>query len=157
MTAISVIDSAVNLGVLDDSDLDLVLALLPGRRGAVEARRRLAASQSLAESPLETRIRLIAADAGLAPHYLQHPIRNASGVLLGRADMAWDRPGDRLLVAEADGRGPHEQPVALFRDRRRANDFLGTGQVDMVRFTWQDTLTPAYVVSVLQQNLLGRS
>ena len=59
-----------------------------------------------------------------------------------------------MLIAEADGKEPHEQPAALFRDRRRANDFLRTGWVDMVRFTWHDPET--YVRATLRSHLGGR-
>ena len=78
------------------------------------------------------------------------------GVLLGYGDVAWDRPGRRTLVAEADGAIIHDRPEALNRDRLRANDFVGTDQVDMVRFTWQDTVRPAYLVAVLRRNLSPR-
>ena len=54
----------------------------------------------------------------------------------GRADMAWKKRR-RPLVGEADGAGPHSLPDALFKDRRRANNFVGAG-VDIVRFTWRD-------------------
>jgi hypothetical protein len=155
-TAVSVLDSTLNQGLLDGSELLELESRLTRRRGALAARKHLREADSLAQSPLESRVRLIASDAGLAPDHLQYPVRSAQGVLLGLADMAWERPSGRLLVAEADGRGPHEQPEALFRDRRRANDFVGTDLVDIVRFTWADLARPAYIVSVLRQNLSRR-
>jgi hypothetical protein len=152
LSAVGLLDGAMNSRRLRPHDLRQIAELLSGRRGAVEARRRLAECNELAASPLETRVRLIAKDAGLAPHHLQYPVRDSAGVLLGYGDMAWDRAGRGPLVAEADGKGPHGRPEALYRDRRRANDFVAAG-VDVVRFTWEDTLRPAYVVSVLRRHL----
>ena len=70
--------------------------------------------------------------------------------------MAWDLAEGRVLIAEADGATSHDQPSALYRDRRRANDFLATGRIEMVRFTWADTRSPAYVLGVLRQTTEGR-
>ncbi len=154
--AVSLLDSALNLRHLKPAELEQVEARLVGMRGALNARKYLAAANGLAQSPLETRVRLIATDAGLAPHHLQYPVRSPHGVILGYGDLAWERPGRRVLIAEADGREPHERPEALFQDRFRANDFTGTGRVDMVRFTWDDLKRPGYVVSVLRRNLAAR-
>jgi hypothetical protein len=151
--AVALLDAALNCGLVTPDQLAEVEQRLVGRRGAIEARRRLASCDGRAQSPLETRVRLIAADAGLPPHHLQLPIVDEFGVLLGYADMAWDRPGRRILVAEADGEAPHSAPQALYRDRSRANDFVATGNVDMIRFTWKDTRRPEYIVSTLRKNL----
>jgi hypothetical protein len=154
--AVSLLDSALNMGRIEPAELDDVERRLIGRRGALDAREHVAAANGLAQSPLETRVRLIARDAGLAPHHLQYPVRSRYGVVLGYGDMAWDRPGRRVLIVEAHGREPHERPEALFRDRLRANDFAMTDEVDMIRFTWDDTRRPGYVVSVLHRNLAPR-
>ncbi len=151
--AVSLLDSALNQKRLDVAELDEVERRLIGRRGALAARKHLAVANGLAQSPLETRLRLIATDAGLAPHHLQFPVLDRYGVILGYGDMAWIRPGRRVLIVEADGRGPHESPQALFRDRLRANDFVTTDEVDMIRFTWEDTRRAGYVLSVLRRNL----
>ena len=99
-------------------------------------------------------MRLIAVDADMPPDDLQHEVRDAYGTLLGYGDLAWLRPGRRTLIAEADGREPHELPKALFRDRYRANDFVATDEVDVIRFTWEDTRRKPYIVSQLRK-LLG--
>ena len=150
---VSLVDAALDGKRLTAFDLSVIERLIFGRRGAVAARSRLAEVNGLAESALETRVRLIACDAGMAPHHLQLPILDRNGVLLGPRDMAWDHPGRTTLVAEADGAEVHGRPEALYRDRRRANDFVSAGGVEVVRFTWEDTLRPAYIVSVLRQNL----
>ncbi len=106
-----------------------------------------------AQSPLETDVRLIAWDAQLPPDTLQLPIHDVGGVLLGYGDLGWRRDGRRWLVAEADGAEIHDQPRALYRDRHRANDFVATGDVDVIRFTDADCRRPAYVVSTLRRHL----
>ena len=108
------------------------------------------------QSPLETRLRLMAVDASLPPDHLQYEVRGRDGRILGYGDMAWDLIDGSVLIAEADGASFHDQPSALYRDRRRANDFLATGRIEMVRFTWADTRSPSYVLGVLRQRLEGR-
>ncbi len=153
--AVSLLDAALASGQLeDDWELDLA-TMLRRTRGAVAARRRVDRADSRAQSPLETRVRLIAVDGGMPPDHLQHPIRDRHGVLLGYADLAWDTPAGRVLVAECDGRAWHESPAAVLYDRRRSNGFVGTGAVDVVRFTWEDTRRPSYIRSVLRAHLAG--
>ena len=48
-----------------------------------------------AESPLETRVRLLATDAGYPPDELQLPERDAYGQVLGFGDLAWWLSGGR--------------------------------------------------------------
>ncbi|MCM0674656.1 endonuclease domain-containing protein [Micromonospora phytophila] len=48
------------------------------------------------------------------------------------------------VIAEADGRGPHGTPEAVFADRRRQNRLLNAGWT-VLRFTWTDTLDPHYI------------
>jgi hypothetical protein len=151
--AVSLLDAALASGALPAGWRDTVEASVHRGRGALAARRRLPLGDARAQSPLETRVRLIATAAGLPPDELQHPIRDDRGVLLGYADLVWFKPDGRTLVVEADGRRWHELPEALFRDRRRANDFSGVGDVDMVRFTWADTRRSQYIVGMLQRHL----
>jgi hypothetical protein len=149
--AVALLDHVLASGLLQADQLGVLRAQARGRRGV----RRTHAWWDLArvgsQSPLETRIRLVAADAGIAPDVLQLPVRDRAGVLLGYGDMAWHLSGGRVLVAETDGAGPHSLPAALFHDRRRANEFLGTGRVDVVRFTWRDP--ESYVRSTLRRAL----
>jgi hypothetical protein len=154
--AVALLDGLLHSGRLSYVDLELVRATLVGGRGAVAARRAVDECDGRAESPLETRVRLIAADAGMPPHELQLAVRDESGRLLGRADLAWFRPGRRTLLVEADGAAWHDAPVALYRDRRRANDLAATSAFDVLRFTWQDVARRAYVVATLRRHLTPR-
>jgi hypothetical protein len=154
--SVSLLDAALSRGDLPANWPDAIEERIYRMRGAVAARKRLALADGRSESPLETRVRLIAAACERAPDALQYEVHDARGILLGRADMAWHRADGRLLVAECDGRMWHEAPQAVFRDRHRTNAFSGVGGIDVVRFTWADTARPAYIRRVLDQHLDGR-
>jgi very-short-patch-repair endonuclease len=70
-------------------------------------------------------------------------------MILAVGDLAW--PTARL-IGEADGQAPHGQPAALYRDRRRQNRLVEAGW-QILRFTWQDTLEPAYIPTVVRAAL----
>jgi very-short-patch-repair endonuclease len=152
-TAVSLVDSALNARLITEDDLLAVPALLRGRRGAVAARGYLAEADGRAQSPLETRVRLRCVDGGVRPETLQHEIRDSSGLLLGIADMAWPSAD---LLAEADGRGPHGTPEAVFADRRRQNRLVNAGW-PILRFTWKDTLNPDYIPFMVRAALRSRA
>ena len=151
--AVAILDDVLHQRLLTPEQLPGLRDRARGRRGVERSARWWDLADGRAESPLETRVRLLATDAGYPPDELQLPVRDAYGRVLGFGDLAWWLSGGRALIAEADGKGPHEAPQALFRDRRRANDFLATGRVDIVRFTWEDTLTRGYVAGVLRRHL----
>lgn len=144
-TSVALLDSALNRGLLRPNDLTTVADLMTGRRGAGMAKSWLAEADGRAQSPLETRIRLRCVDGKVPPDTLQHPVYNESGKLLGIGDLAWLRA---KLIAEGDGRAAHDNPTALFRDRRRQNDLINAGY-RLTRFTWEDTIRPRYVPQVI--------
>ncbi|SCG61708.1 Transcriptional regulator, AbiEi antitoxin, Type IV TA system [Micromonospora coxensis] len=145
--AVCVIDSALNRGLVTDEELLTVPRLIRGRRGAVAARAHLAEADGRAQSPLETRARLRCVDGRVAPDALQLEVRDQDGYLLGIGDLGWRVS---RLIAEADGRGPHSTPAAVFADRRRQNRLLNAGW-RILRFTWQDTLDPDYIPWTVRQ------
>jgi hypothetical protein len=149
LSSVALLDSALNRGLVTPGSLPVVAALIRGRRGAVAARPRLAEVDGRAQSPLETRVRLRSVDGGMPPDVLQYPVRDRDGYLLAVGDLAWLRA---RVIGEADGRGPHESPDALFGDRRRQNRIAAAGW-RVVRFTWSDTLHPDYIPHVLRSLL----
>ncbi|NES14447.1 MULTISPECIES: type IV toxin-antitoxin system AbiEi family antitoxin domain-containing protein [Micromonospora] len=151
--AISLLDSALNRQLVSEDELLSVPALLRGRRGAVAARGYLAEANGLAQSPLETRARLRCVDGKIPPDALQIEIRDDDGYLLGIGDLGWRAA---RVVAEADGRGPHATPQALFDDRRRQNRFVNAGWT-VLRFTWSDTLRPDYIPAVVRGAIAARA
>lgn len=151
--AVSVLDSALNQGLVGAADLVLIERMLRGRRGAIAARRHLAEANGRAQSPLETRVRLRCVDGRVAPDVVQHEIRDEDGYLLGVADLAWLRA---RVIAEADGRGPHDTPEAVFADRRRQNLLVNAGWT-VLRFTWADTLRADYIPQTVRNAISAAS
>lgn len=146
LSGVSVLDSALNRLLISADDLSVVMAMLRGRRGAIQARQRLGQADGRAESPLETRVRLRCVDGRVPPDALQHVVRDDDGYILGVGDLAWLRA---QVIAEADGRGPHDALTAVYRDRRRQNLFAAQGWT-VLRFTWSDTLDPGYIPWVVR-------
>ena len=156
----AVLDSALARGALDAAGAARARALLRGRRGSLAVADLWDLADGRAESPLESRVRLRCADAGLAPDDLQVVVRDAHGRIIGRGDLGFrrrrqrpDRPTRQgWLLVEADGQDVHSTPDALYRDRWRANALVAEGH-DLVRCTWADTLSrtriPAMVWAAL--------
>ncbi|BCJ29874.1 type IV toxin-antitoxin system AbiEi family antitoxin domain-containing protein [Actinocatenispora sera] len=148
--AVALLDSALQARLIDD--VGQVEPLLRGRRGCIRARQWLGET-AVAESPLETRVRLRCIDGGVPPSDLQYEVLDGDGVLLARADFAWRR---QKLLVEADGEGPHGGPEALFHDRRRQNLLVAAGY-RMLRFTWKDTLRPETIPAAVRAALARAS
>ncbi|MFI9642716.1 type IV toxin-antitoxin system AbiEi family antitoxin domain-containing protein [Micromonospora sp. NPDC051925] len=145
--AVSVLDSALNSGLVTCEDLATVPTLVRGRRGAPAARSHLGEADGRAQSPLETWARLRCVDGGVPPDVLQLEVRDRDGHLLGVGDLGWRAA---RLIAEADGAGPHSTPDALFADRRRQNRLVNAGW-RILRFTWSDALRPDYIPQTIRQ------
>ncbi len=122
-----------------DEILDLRVRVTARRHGD-RAERWWSQIDGRAESPLETRVRLLLDDAGLLPDELQWLVRDpSSGLPLARLDFAW--PSLRVAI-ETDGAGPHGEPTALYRDRTRQNALVRLGW-NVLRFTWRDAMYEA--------------
>ncbi|MGC4849309.1 type IV toxin-antitoxin system AbiEi family antitoxin domain-containing protein [Micromonospora sp. DT15] len=147
LSAVSVLDSALNRRLVTTDDLLAIPRLVRGRRGAVVARGYLSEVDGRAQSPLETRTRLRCVDGKVPPDALQLEVRDEDGYLLGIGDLGWRGP---RVIAEADGRGPHGAPEAAYADRRRQNRLVNAGWT-VLRFTWQNTLHPTYIPHTVRQ------
>ena len=151
--AVSVLDSALNQGLLSQSDRQLVLAHLSGRKGARRARTWLDLAVDRAESPLETRLRLACLDGGLPPPVLQWPIRDPDSGQQFRIDLGWP---SQLVGLEADGISVHASPAALYQDRHRQNRLAAlVPGLKLFRCTWADTYTPDTILNTLRHALQG--
>jgi len=149
--ALSVLDSALHLELLSHDRLADEIADAKGRPGIARVRGLANIADARAESPLESRIRLICVDGEVAPDELQYPVHDDGGRLAAVADMGWIKGRRRPLFAEADGQ-VHALPSPVFRDRRRGN-FLVAAESDTVRFVWADALRPRYVLHVVRSAL----
>lgn len=155
--AVAVLDDVLHRRLLHESELGTVRGLVARRRGAAGTHRLWSLVDGRAESPLESFARLDCVDAGLTPDELQVAVRSADGRVIGRGDLGWRTGADRWLIAEIDGRSVHEEPTALLHDRRRQNALLGTGRVDVVRFTAADLGPDGHLVRTLRARLSGRA
>jgi hypothetical protein len=150
-SALSVLDSALHLELLNPEELLNHVGLAKGRPGIARIRPLAELADGRAESPLESRIRLICVDGGLPPDDLQHEVRDSSGVLVAVGDLVWILGRRRPLLGEADGK-VHGLPKAVYRDRRRGN-LLVPAEYDTVRFVWADSTRPQYVLHVVRSAL----
>lgn len=85
-----------------------------GARGLALARERVRLLDPRAESPRETALRLLLAEAGLPPCVPQHEVWDTGGAFVARLDLAWP---DVLVAVEYDGdhhrdRGQHSRDLA---------------------------------------------
>jgi hypothetical protein len=88
-----------------------------------------------AESPMETRLRLLLIRAGLPVPVLQHPVRDDTGAFIARLDLAYVHA---RLGIEYDGES-HWDPRAVRKDLRRQNA-LRAWHWSLLRFTSDDVL-----------------
>lgn len=151
-TALALLDSALHQGLLSPDELWKFVLLATGRRGVVALRELTRVADARAESQIESRVRLACIDGKIPPDELQYPVRDEYGNLLAIGDMGWVRGRRRPLIAEADGASVHSLPEAVYRDRRRGNALVAQA-CDTIRFTYADSLKPAYVVSVVKAAL----
>jgi uncharacterized protein DUF559 len=120
--AVVLLDQLVRAGVVDLAELRAAVAALPRCRGSARARTAVAAADGLAESPQETRVRLVLLSGGLPSPVAQYVVRGAAG-FVARVDFAW--PEDRLAL-EYDGTW-HSEPGQFARDRERLNRLTAAG------------------------------
>ncbi len=120
--AVAALDVLLARGVVDRAALRRLLDAAPSRRGLRRAARAVGLADPRAESPPESRVRVLLAVAGLAA-VPQYTVRDAGGAFVARVDLAF--PRERVAV-EYDGAW-HGQPGQLARDRRRLNRLTAAG------------------------------
>ncbi|MFV2195671.1 hypothetical protein [Nocardiopsis sp. LOL_012] len=149
-TAVCLMDSALNKGLIGAEEIEEVERVNWRRRGSVRLRGWWRSADGRAESPLETRVRLVCVDGGLPPTDLQHRFFDGRGRCIARVDFWWE---DLDLIGEADGIGPHGSPRVLARDRTRQNALqLWHPSTRIVRFTWGDLNRPEYILATVARH-----
>ncbi len=116
------LDRLVAAGIVPLHPVRDAVTRLPRCRGSRLARRVAELSDGLAESPPETRLRLLMLRAGLPTPSAQYRVFDGEG-FVARVDFAF--PGIRLAI-EYDGVW-HGRPGELGRDRRRLNRLAAAG------------------------------
>ena len=114
--AVVLLDRLVHARVVDLAAVRAAVEALPRCRGSAYARRAARLADGLAESPPETRLRLLLHRSGLPLPVAQYEVR-CGGRFVARVDFAW--PEHRLAL-EYDGAW-HGTPDQLPKDRRRLN------------------------------------
>ncbi|MGY1832192.1 hypothetical protein ACI8AA_17415 [Geodermatophilus sp. SYSU D01180] len=120
--AVVLLDQLVRADVADLAAVRAAAASLPRCRGSAQARTAAALADGLAESPQETRVRLLLGRSGVPAPVAQHVVRHRSR-FVARVDFAWP---DRRLALEYD-RAWHGDPGQFARDRDRLNRLLAAG------------------------------
>lgn len=147
--AVAVMDSLLHLGLLDDAGLTRAHDHARGRPGIAPRHGWFDQVDGRAESPPESRARLLAADAGLAPDDLQRDLFDDAGAFLGRGDLLWHLGRGRWLVVEIDGAQFHTGEPALRRDTVRQNGLIASG-TRILRFYPDELIRPDPLIARLR-------
>jgi very-short-patch-repair endonuclease len=123
------LDALLRRGVIHIDELRAYLKTTPGWPGVRNAITALALANPLAESPMETRLRLTLVDAGLPAPVVQHRVGRY------RLDLAYP---DLKVAIEYDG-DHHRDRDTFRRDIARLNALRAAGWT-VLRFTADDVL-----------------
>jgi hypothetical protein len=130
---LATLDLALRSATCDRADLWRAARRQAGRRGIVAVRDLIPLADPLAESPMESELRLVVLDADLPSPTLQYEVIDGNGELR-RLDMSWP---DRRVAVEYDGVPWHAGADALRRDRRRQEALRDIGWV-VIRVVFED-------------------
>jgi hypothetical protein len=146
--AVVAVDRMVRSGVVDLRSVRMLAerSTGPGTRRAREA---CALADGLAESPQETRLRLLIGRSGLPAPVAQHRVLHG-GRFVARVDFGW--PAQRVAL-EYDGLW-HGEPGQFARDRERLNRLTAAGW-RVVFVTAADLRRPAALVARIAAALTG--
>ena len=112
-TAVIRLDALMQATDLKPIEVEALVDRHRGARGIVQLREAIALSDPGAESPQETRTRLVLTDAGLRPKRTQIQVIDRFGEFVHRIDMGWD---DWLVGVEYDGAQHWTDPEVRARD-----------------------------------------
>jgi very-short-patch-repair endonuclease len=139
--AVAIVDAALHARRIRLEQLRSWAASHAGRKGIRKLRRVLEFAEPKAESPMESRLRMVLELGGLPRPAAQVSIHDSWGRFLGRLDLCYEA---EKIGVEYDGDG-HRNSLA--EDNRRQNK-LHTAGYRLLRFTASDVLrNPDGVVS----------
>ena len=149
------LDQLVQKGVVRLPDVRRAAAELPRCPGAARAREAARLADGLAESPQETRLRVLLARAGLPAPVAQYRVFDDAG-FVARVDFAYP---DLKLAIEYDGLW-HGERTAFLADRSRLNRLTAAGWL-VLHVTADDLRHPerlvARIVALRAQRLSHRA
>jgi very-short-patch-repair endonuclease len=139
--AVVALDQFLRTGLLTLDQLRASAAALSGP-GCRQIRRAAALADGLAESPQETRVRLLLHRSRLPRPTAQYTVRGPQSQFVARVDFAWP---DAKVALEYEGVW-HGQSQQVARDRRRLNDLSAAGWT-IVFVTAADLRDPVQLVA----------
>lgn len=143
--AVVAVDSALRCGLADLDQLGAYVVTHGTAKGVRRARRVVELAEPRAESPMESRLRVLLQLAGLLRPVAQAELTDERGQFLGRVDLYY--PTHRLAI-EYDGDAHRD---ALVADNRRQNRLLAAGY-RLLRFTAGDVYNrPDAVVAQVRE------
>lgn len=145
--AVVLLDQLVHARVVDLAQVRAAVDELPTCRGVARARRAVAAADGRAESPQETRVRLMLAAHGFPAPVAQYEV-TGGGRFLARVDFGW--PEHRVAL-EYDGVW-HDGPGQFMRDRQRLSALAAAGWRVLV-ITAADLRRPEVLIARLRAAL----
>jgi hypothetical protein len=125
-TAIIRVDALANATGLKPDDIERVAENRPGARGMMQLRRVLELMDGGAESPQETRTRLLLIAAGFPKPQTQIVVVDEYGEFVGRVDMGWQ---EWKIAVEYDGPQHWTDPDQHARDIDRLAKLAAHGWV----------------------------
>jgi hypothetical protein len=140
-------DLFLQAGLVTVVELRTYVAEHAGAKGIARFRRVVDLAEPMAESAMETRLRMLLVLAGLPRPEVQVSIHDEQGRFLGRPDLLYRLQG---LAIEYDG-GNHRD--RLVDDNRRQNGLIGAG-LRMLRFTAADVYGNPDVVAMQVRHAL---
>ncbi|HTE72185.1 MAG TPA: DUF559 domain-containing protein [Actinomycetes bacterium] len=148
--AVVVADSALRKGLVTHDELRSAADALHGPHGR-SCRRVAAMADPRSGSVLESLLRVLLVEAGLAADETQYQVVDVEGRLVARVDFAYLTA---RLIVEADGFEFHRERADYRKDRRRANAYC-LADWSLLRFTWEDVrFDPDYVIAAVRAELV---
>jgi hypothetical protein len=148
--AVVIADMALRARLVRLEDLRAMCVRRARRFGVASLRRVVGLAEPAAESPMESRLRMVLVLGGLPRPQAQESLHDGQGRFLGRADLYY--PSHRLAL-EYDG-AVHR--TSLVEDNRRQNGLVAAG-IQLLRFTAGDVLrNPDSGVNLVRAYLASR-
>lgn len=136
-TAVIRLDALMHASEVKAADVELLAERHRGARGLVQLRKALSMADGGAESPYETRTRLILVGSGLPRPHTQIEVRNDWAAVTARVDMGWE---EWKVGVEFDGAQQWTDPAQRTRDIDRLAELQARGwtiirvSADMLRY-----------------------
>jgi len=146
------IDALLNATHVPPKAVETVSEQHPGARGIRRLRTAMDLVDAGAESPQETRLRLLLVRSGLQRPVTQIPVRNDRGKVVRRIDMGWQK---WMVGAEYDGVQHWDDPVQHEKDIERLEFLAEQGwtivRVSATQLRWRRDQVVQRVWAALQR------